>query len=42
MLPPLNAVRAFEAAARAGDAAAMKAAISGLKKPYSKLFLKFG
>ncbi len=29
-------------AARAGDAAAAKAALGGLKAPYSKLFLKFG
>ena len=30
------------AAARAGDDAAIKAAIGGLKVPYSKFFLKFG
>lgn len=30
------------AAARSGEADAMRAAISGLKAPYSKLFLKFG
>ncbi|RYI13400.1 MAG: hypothetical protein EON48_12535 [Acetobacteraceae bacterium] len=29
-------------AARAGDAAAIKAAVGGLKVPYSKFFLKFG
>lgn len=37
-----KSVAELQAAVRAGDAAAMKAAISGLKKPYSKLFLKFG
>ncbi len=30
------------AAARAGEAAAAKAALTGLKKPYSQMFLKFG
>lgn len=30
------------AAARTGDAAAAKAALTGLKKPYSQMFLKFG
>jgi len=35
-------VAAFQTAARSGDAAAIKAAVSGLKMPYSKLFLKFG
>ncbi len=29
-------------AARTGDAEAIRAAVGGLKKPYSKLFLKFG
>ena len=32
----------FLAAARSGDAAALKAAVGGLKVPYSKFFLKFG
>jgi hypothetical protein len=35
-------VDAFLGAARAGDDTALKAAIGGLKVPYSKLFLKFG
>lgn len=35
-------VDALVAATRAGDPAAVKAAIDGLKVPYSKLFLKFG
>ena len=35
-------VDALLAAARAGDEAAIKAAVGGLKVPYSKLFLKFG
>jgi hypothetical protein len=35
-------VEALIAAARAGDPAAAKAAVDGLKVPYSKLFLKFG
>jgi len=35
-------VTAFQTAARSGDAEAIKAAVSGLKVPYSKLFLKFG
>ena len=33
---------AFQDAARAGDVVAAKAAIAGLKVPYSKFFLKFG
>jgi len=32
----------FLAAARSGDDAALKAAVGGLKVPYSKFFLKFG
>ncbi|MCG6901233.1 MAG: hypothetical protein LJE68_00990 [Rhodobacter sp.] len=32
----------FVAAARSGDAAALKVAVGGLKGPYSKFFLKFG
>ncbi len=32
----------FLTAARAGDDAALKAAVGGLKVPYSKFFLKFG
>lgn len=35
-------VDAFITAARAQDDAAIKAAVSGLKVPYSKFFLKFG
>lgn len=35
-------VDAFVTAARAGDEAAIKAAVGGLKVPYSKFFLKFG
>ncbi|MDP2731799.1 MAG: hypothetical protein Q8O63_01605 [Hoeflea sp.] len=35
-------VAAVQTAARNGDAEAIKAATSGLKVPYSKLFLKFG
>jgi hypothetical protein len=35
-------VTALQNAVRAGDVAATKAAIGGLKVPYSKLFLKFG
>jgi len=35
-------VAKLEGAAKSGDAAAIKAAIDGLKAPYSKLFLKFG
>ena len=35
-------VAALGAAAEAGDAAAAKQAVGGLKTPYSKLFLKFG
>ncbi|GEO85144.1 MULTISPECIES: hypothetical protein [Alphaproteobacteria] len=35
-------VAKLEAASSSGDAAATKAAIGGLKAPYSKLFLKFG
>lgn len=35
-------VAAVRSAAESGDAAAVKAAVGGLKAPYSKLFLKFG
>lgn len=35
-------VTALKAAAAGGDDAAIKAAVGGLKAPYSKLFLKFG
>jgi hypothetical protein len=35
-------VDALVAASRAGDAAAAKSAVDGLKVPYAKLFLKFG
>lgn len=35
-------VAKLEGASKSGDAAAIKAAIDGLKAPYSKLFLKFG
>lgn len=35
-------VAALQTAARSGDAGAIKAAVSGLKMPYAKLFLKFG
>lgn len=35
-------VAALLAAARSGEEGAIKAAISGLKKPYSMLFVKFG
>ncbi len=38
----MASVTALQDAARAGDAAAAKAALGGLKVPYSKLFLKFG
>ncbi|MGO4910378.1 hypothetical protein ACEN2J_18880 [Pseudorhodobacter sp. W20_MBD10_FR17] len=38
----LASVDALLTAARAADEAAVKAAIGGLKVPYSKLFLKFG
>lgn len=37
-----GSVDAFIAAARSGDMAAIKAAVGGLKKPYSMFFLKFG
>ncbi len=37
-----DSVYNFKNAAESGDAAAIKAAIGGLKPPYSKLFLKFG
>lgn len=37
-----GSVEALLAAARAGDAVAAKAALNGLKKPYSQMFLKFG
>jgi hypothetical protein len=35
-------VSALQTAARSGDEGAIKTAVSGLKMPYSKLFLKFG
>lgn len=35
-------VAALQTAARSGDNGAIKAALSGLKMPYSKLFVKFG
>lgn len=35
-------VAALQDAVRSGDEAAIKAALSGLKKPYSMLFVKFG
>lgn len=35
-------VKAYDDAVRAGDAAAIKAAVAGLKVPYSKFFLFFG
>ena len=37
-----GSVAKLRAASESGDAAAMKAAVGGLKGPYSKLFLKFG
>ncbi|WP_137701204.1 hypothetical protein [Marimonas lutisalis] len=37
-----TSVQELLTATRAGDAAAIKAAIGGLKKPYARLFLKFG
>lgn len=43
LLADVNAsVAALQDAARKGDGAAAKAALGGLKKPYSKMFLKFG
>ena len=38
----MKSVAAVQDAARNGDPAAAKAALGGLKVPYSKLFLKFG
>ena len=38
----VDSVTKLSQAARAGDAAAAKAALGNLKVPYSKLFLKFG
>lgn len=38
----LASVAAFDDAAKAGDLEAVRAAMGGLKKPYSMLFLKFG
>ena len=38
----IDSVAKLAAAAKSGDAAAAKAALGGLKVPYSKLFLKFG
>lgn len=40
--PFAASVAAFLAAARSGDPAAIRAAVAGLRKPYAKLFLKFG
>jgi hypothetical protein len=37
-----NSVAALKSAVRAQDAAAVQSAIAGLKKPYSKMFVKFG
>lgn len=37
-----SSVEKFLATARAGDAEGLKAAVGGLKVPYSKFFLKFG
>lgn len=37
-----SSVKKYLAAARTGDAEALKAAVGGLKVPYSKFFLKFG
>jgi len=37
-----QSVEALQSAVHAGDAAAAKAALGGLKAPYSKLFAKFG
>ncbi len=37
-----KSVEALQAAVHSGDAAAAKAAVGGLKVPYSKLFAKFG
>lgn len=38
----VTSARTLQAAARAGDAAAARQALSGLKPAYSKFFLKFG
>jgi hypothetical protein len=38
----MTSVTTLREAARAGDAAAAKQAINGLKPAYSKFFLKFG
>jgi uncharacterized protein YukE len=38
----LQSVQALQTAVRSGDAARVKAAITGLKPAYSKLFVKFG
>lgn len=38
----LSSVGTFDAAARTGDVETVRAAIGGLKVPYSKLFAKFG
>ena len=40
--PFLASVQAFDAAVKSGEAAAISAAVGGLKVPYSKFFLKFG
>jgi hypothetical protein len=37
-----KSVETLQTAVHAGDAAAAKAAVGGLKVPYSKLFAKFG
>ena len=42
VLAVIASVQAVQNAARAGDAAAAKQAVGGLKVPYSKLFLRFG
>lgn len=38
----VTSVEAFLAATRSGEPAAIKASMKGLKKPYAKLFVKFG
>jgi hypothetical protein len=38
----IKSVSALQSAVRSGDAAAVAAAVGGLKAPYSKLFAKFG
>ena len=41
-VPFAASAAAFLAAARAGDPAAIRAAVKGLRKPYAMLFVKFG